>query len=236
MLTGKHERSTITNATHDEVDAGLLTTTVLRERAECLDIEAVILIPENHVHNAGNGVGRDWSTGDRDQQQHCDGIVVWAGVGSRAIAAHLGDRVNIYPVKGYSITVNLDDAHSQAAAPWVSLLDDEAKIVTSRLGRKRFRIAGTAEFNGYNLDIRDDRIRPLRAWCETFFPDVSTEHCVPWAGLRPMLPSMMPRVGPGAKPGVYYNTGHGHLGWTLSAATAEATADIIDTHRMKNAA
>ena len=157
-------------------------------------------------------------------------------MGSRDIAAKLGDRVNIYPVKGYSITVNLDDVESQAAAPWVSLLDDEAKIVTSRLGRTRFRIAGTAEFNGYKLDIRDDRVRPLREWCEAFFPTVSTEHCVPWAGLRPMLPSMMPKVGPGAKPGVYYNTGHGHLGWTLSAATAQATADFVDVARMKNAA
>ena len=188
------------------------------------------------IHHTGAGVRIDWHSGAGDQQQHFDGIVVCAGVGSRAIAAKLGDRVNIYPVKGYSITVNLDDAESQAAAPWVSLLDDEAKIVTSRLGRKRFRIAGTAEFNGYNLDIRDDRVRPLREWCETFFPSVSTEHCVPWAGLRPMLPSMMPKVGPGAKPGVYYNTGHGHLGWTLSAATAQATADFVDVARMKNAA
>ncbi|WP_415922031.1 D-amino acid dehydrogenase [Tateyamaria sp. SN6-1] len=188
------------------------------------------------IHHTSTGIRLDWTGGTGAQQQHFDGIVICAGVGSRAIAARLGDRVNIYPVKGYSITVNLDDADSQAAAPWVSLLDDEAKIVTSRLGRNRFRIAGTAEFNGYNLDIRDDRIKPLRDWCETFFPDVSTEHCVPWAGLRPMLPSMMPRVGPGTKPGVYYNTGHGHLGWTLSAATAEATADIIDTNRMKNAA
>lgn len=188
------------------------------------------------IHHTGTGVRLDWTGADGMQQQYVDGIVVCAGVGSRAIAARLGDRVNIYPVKGYSITVNLDDVESQAAAPWVSLLDDEAKIVTSRLGRKRFRIAGTAEFNGYNLDIRDDRIRPLRDWCEAFFPDVSTEHCVPWAGLRPMLPSMMPKVGPGAKPGVYYNTGHGHLGWTLSAATAQATADIVEVNRMKNAA
>ena len=188
------------------------------------------------MQHTGTGVHLGWSDGDGMHQQAFDGIVVCAGVGSRAIAAQLGDRINIYPVKGYSITVNLDDAASQAAAPWVSLLDDEAKIVTSRLGQGRFRIAGTAEFNGYNLDIRDDRIRPLRQWCETFFPDVSTEHCVPWAGLRPMLPSMMPRVGPGSKPRVYYNTGHGHLGWTLSAATAQATADFIDTIRMKHAA
>jgi len=50
---------------------------------------------------------------------------------------------------------------------------------------------------------------------------------VPWAGLRPMLPSMLPRVGPGRQPGVFYNTGHGHLGWTLSAATAQLVADQV---------
>lgn len=188
------------------------------------------------IHHTGTGIRLDWTCKDGDEQQHFNGIVVCAGVGSRDIAADLGDRVNIYPVKGYSITVNLDDAPSQSAAPWVSLLDDEAKVVTSRLGNNRFRIAGTAEFNGYNLDIRDDRVKPLRDWCETFFPGVSTEHCVPWAGLRPMMPSMMPKVGPGSKPGVYYNTGHGHLGWTLSAATAQMTADIVDADRMRNAA
>ncbi|MEM8654298.1 MAG: D-amino acid dehydrogenase, partial [Pseudomonadota bacterium] len=102
------------------------------------------------ITHTGAGVRLSWDDAGVMEAQDFDGIVVCAGVGSRAIAAELGDRVNIYPVKGYSITVNLDDAHSQAAAPWVSLLDDEAKIVTSRLGRKRFRIAGTAEFNGYN--------------------------------------------------------------------------------------
>ncbi len=67
-------------------------------------------------------------------------------------------RVNVYPVKGYSITVMLNDEESQQNAPWVSLLDESAKIVTSRLGKDRFRVAGTAEFNGYNRDIRADRI------------------------------------------------------------------------------
>ncbi|WP_299602112.1 D-amino acid dehydrogenase [uncultured Tateyamaria sp.] len=211
-------------------------TRALSDRCEQMGASFHYKCKVTDITHVGAGVRLTWDHAGAAEMQQFDGIVVCAGVGSRAIAAQLGDRVNIYPVKGYSITVNLDDAESQAAAPWVSLLDDEAKIVTSRLGRGRFRIAGTAEFNGYNLDIRDDRIRPLREWCEAFFPDVSTEHCVPWAGLRPMLPSMMPKVGPGAKPGVYYNTGHGHLGWTLSAATAQATADIIDANRMKNAA
>jgi D-amino-acid dehydrogenase len=156
-----------------------------------------------------------------------DAVVVSAGVRSREIAQGLGDRVNVYPVKGYSITVQLDDAESRAAAPWVSLLDDRAKIVASRLGADRFRIAGTAEFNGANRDIRADRIRPLVDWCERHFPGISTEHAAPWAGLRPMTPSMLPRVGRGRQPGVYYNTGHGHLGWTLSAATARIVAGSV---------
>ena len=156
-----------------------------------------------------------------------DAVVVSAGVASRQFASMLGDRVNVYPVKGYSITVNLDDAESQAAAPYVSLLDDKAKIVTSRLGKNRFRVAGTAEFNGENRDIRADRVDPLIKWVETHFPDVSTENCVPWAGLRPMMPNMMPRVGQGSHDRVFYNTGHGHLGWTLSPATADAIGSTI---------
>ncbi len=90
------------------------------------------------------------------------------------------------------------------------------------------RIAGTAEFNGVNYDIRDNRIRPLVAWTRRHFPAVDTEHVVPWAGLRPMMPSMMPKVGAGKKPGVYYNTGHGHLGWTLCAATSEMLGDVLE--------
>jgi D-amino-acid dehydrogenase len=163
---------------------------------------------------------------------HFDGLVVCAGVESRSFAAQLGDRVNIYPVKGYSITVNLLDEHSQAAAPMVSLLDDETKLVTSRLGLDRFRVAGTAEFNGCNKDIRADRIRPLIDWVNQCFPGVNTRQVVPWAGLRPMMPNMMPRVGQGMADNVFYNTGHGHLGWTLSAVTADMVAQVVADKRM----
>ncbi|UIF89767.1 D-amino acid dehydrogenase [Cupriavidus necator] len=157
-----------------------------------------------------------------------DGAVICAGTASRALAAGLGDRVNIYPVKGYSITVNLTDEASRAAAPVVSLLDDETKLVTSRLGDDRFRVAGTAEFNGYNRDIRADRIRPLVEWVQQCFPGVSTRSVVPWAGLRPMMPDMLPRVGRGRAACIFYNTGHGHLGWTLSAVTADLVAGVVD--------
>ncbi|HPU20599.1 MAG TPA: D-amino acid dehydrogenase [Alicycliphilus sp.] len=178
---------------------------------------------------ASNAVGAsvDFECDGAAERRHFDAVVVCAGIGSRALAAQLGDRINIYPVKGYSITVNLLDQPSQQAAPTVSLLDDETKLVTSRLGQDRFRVAGTAEFNGANRDIRADRIQPLINWVNQCFPDVSTRQVVPWAGLRPMTPSMLPRVGPGARPNVFYNTGHGHLGWTLSAATADMLADMV---------
>jgi D-amino-acid dehydrogenase len=164
---------------------------------------------------------------DAETVSQFDAVVICAGVASRQLAEQLGDRVNIYPVKGYSITVDLPDEASRRSAPTVSLLDDETKLVTSRLGQDRFRVAGTAEFNGYNKDIRADRIEPLVRWVEQCFPRVSTRQVVPWAGLRPMTPSMLPRVGRGRARNVFYNTGHGHLGWTLSAVTAEMIGAVV---------
>ena len=179
------------------------------------------------------GVALTWRRNGAAESEHmnADAIVVCAGVESRRIGAMLGDRVNIYPVKGYSITVELADEPSRKAAPWVSLLDDETKIVSSRLGPDRLRVAGTAEFAGFNRDIRADRVQPLVDWTRSLFPGVATERVVPWAGLRPMMPNMLPRVGAGRKPRVFYNTGHGHLGWTLAAATAQIVAEAIGSGR-----
>lgn len=201
----------------------------LAKACERLGADFIYDATAGKLHHDGSSVRIEFTqAGSANSQTNTfDGVVICAGIESRSLSAQMGDRVNIYPVKGYSITVELPDAASQQAAPWVSLLDDNAKIVTSRLGDNRLRIAGTAEFNGENYDIRDDRIRPMINWCRQYFPDVDTEHVVPWAGLRPMMPNMMPRVGAGKLPGVYYNTGHGHLGWTLSAATAEMLGDVV---------
>jgi len=179
------------------------------------------------VHSDGTQALVRVGHGEDEAVHTFDPMVVCAGTASRALASQLGDRINVYPVKGYSITVNLQDEQSQAGAPTVSLLDDETKLVTSRLGVDRFRVAGTAEFNGFNRDIRADRIKPLIDWVAECFPKVSTRSVVPWAGLRPMMPDMMPRIGRGQKSNVFYNTGHGHLGWTLSAVTADMVGELI---------
>jgi len=111
--------------------------------------------------------------------------------------------------------------------PKVSLLDDEAKIVTSTLGN-RFRVAGTAELAGEDYDIRRDRIDPLLNWVHTNFPNINTSDYTQWACLRPMAPDMMPIIKQSkVDRRVFYHTGHGHLGWTLSPATAKKLVMII---------
>jgi D-amino-acid dehydrogenase len=153
-----------------------------------------------------------------------DAVIVSAGVGSEKLANSIGDSLNIYPVKGYSITINNVDPKY---LPKVSLLDDQAKIVTSSLGN-RFRVAGTAELNGENYDILSDRIKPLLKWVHTNFPNINTHDYSSWACLRPMTPNMMPitkRSDKNSK--VFYNTGHGHLGWTLAPYTAKLISEQV---------
>jgi len=166
----------------------------------------------------------DWQIRHIEEVSFYDAVVIANGVGSTALAKTVGDSLPVYPVKGYSITINnVDPAH----LPTVSLLDDQAKIVTSSLGN-RFRVAGTAELTGENYDIRRDRIEPLLKWVHTNFPNINTHDYTQWACLRPMTPNMMPIVKQSKKrPNVFYHTGHGHLGWTLSPATAKIVVDLV---------
>lgn len=162
---------------------------------------------------------------DTDDLFVFDKIVICAGVDSVKLAKKIGDKLPIYPVKGYSITIN---GNSESLLPHVSLLDDQAKIVTSTLGN-RLRIAGTAEFNGINYDIRKDRIQPLINWVHKNLPMVNTHDYSSWACLRPMTPSMMPITKRSdRKNNVFYNTGHGHLGWTLAPYTAKYIVEQIN--------
>ena len=155
-------------------------------------------------------------------------IVVANGSDARHFSKVIGDKLPIYPVKGYSITINLDNEKSRAHSPCVSLLDDEAKIVSSRF-QNRLRVAGTAEIIGDNWDIRRDRIQPLLKWVRENFPLVDTRDYKSWACLRPMTPNMMPIVRQSKKESsVFYHVGHGHLGWTLAPYTAKKLVVLIN--------
>jgi len=164
---------------------------------------------------------------DLNTMTYDDAVVVCNGVGSTELAKSVGDNLSVYPVKGYSITINnVDPEH----LPNVSLLDDQAKIVTSSLGN-RFRVAGTAELCGENYDITRSRIDPLLDWVHTNFPKINTHDYTQWACLRPMTPNMMPIIEQSkSNPRIFYNTGHGHLGWTLGPYTGKRVAELVTAH------
>lgn len=153
-----------------------------------------------------------------------DAYVLAAGSYSTPLMRPLGERLPIYPVKGYSATLSLRDA---SRAPQTSLTDESRRIVCSRLGNQ-LRIAGTAELNGYNLDLDHDRCQSLLNWAEQMFPGVcETSEPNFWAGLRPTTPSNLPIIGRSRYGNLYYNTGHGTLGWTLACGSARALADLV---------
>ena len=156
-----------------------------------------------------------------------DKIIIANGIGSVSLARTISETLPIYPVKGYSITISPEDVKSYESLPTVSLLDDQSKIVTSKLGT-RLRIAGTAELAGENYDIRRDRIEPLLKWVENNLPQVDRKNYSQWSCLRPMTPDMMPIVRKSRVPNIYYHVGHGHLGWTVSPATGKILSNLIE--------
>lgn len=154
-------------------------------------------------------------------------VVIANGVGATQLTKSIGDKQLVYPVKGYSITINADGDLAKYL-PKTSLLDDQAKIVTSTLGNK-LRVAGTAELTGHNYDIVRERIEPLLRWVNVNFPSLSTREYSQWACLRPMTPNMLPIVKQSKKDKrVYYHFGHGHLGWTLSPSTAQQLVKLME--------
>ena len=150
--------------------------------------------------------------------------VVCLGSYGRQLVAPLGEHLPIYPVKGYSMTVPVIDPQR---APTVSLTDESRRIVCSRLG-DRLRVAGTAELNGYDTAINSARCGAILDWLQTRFPGATDPtRATPWAGLRPATPGNVPLIGRSRLLNLWYNTGHGTLGWTLACGSADALARLM---------
>ncbi len=156
-----------------------------------------------------------------------DAYVVALGSWSPLLLKPLGIGVPVYPAKGYSATIPLTAGEvTNDLAPTVSLTDDGCKIVFSRLG-DRLRVAGTAEFTGYDTTLNDVRCQALVRRTHTIFPQLSASNVEFWAGLRPATPSNVPLVGATRLSNLYLNTGHGTLGWTMACGTGRLLADLL---------
>ncbi len=152
-----------------------------------------------------------------------DGFVLALGSYSSVYLRQIGIDVPIYPMKGYSITLEANDL-----CPNISLTDGLHKIVYSKLGN-RVRVAGTAEFAGYDTSINEKRIAPIIKAASGLVPKADwSQKISKWACLRPSTPDGSPVMGKTPFTNLFLNTGHGTLGWTQAAGSAAIVADIIE--------
>lgn len=154
----------------------------------------------------------------------CDNVLVCMGSYSKELLKAIDISIPVYPVKGYSLTVPITDSQF---APTSTVMDETYKVAVTRLGG-RIRAAGTAELNGYNLELPKVRTETITHVVRDLFNqgcDLSQADY--WTGLRPMTPDGTPVVGRSGIDGLYLNTGHGTLGWTMSCGSAAVIADIM---------
>jgi D-amino-acid dehydrogenase len=171
---------------------------------------------------------RHGTQGDADasgsvEQLDADAVVLAAGSYSRDLLLPLGLDIPVYPVKGYSLTMPLSDA---TLAPQSTVLDETYKIALTRLG-ERLRVGGMAELAGFDMRLNPRRRATLEKVTRELFPGGDLSQAQFWTGLRPMTPDGTPLVGATPLQGLYLNTGHGTLGWTMACGSAQLLADVI---------
>jgi D-amino-acid dehydrogenase len=157
-----------------------------------------------------------------------DACVVALGSQTPALLAPLGIDVPVYPVKGYSLTISVRD---ESAAPVSTVLDETYKVAVTRFDR-RIRIGGMAELAGHDLTLRPRRRATLEKVVQDLFPgagDLAAGEF--WTGLRPMTPDSTPIVGATPVSGLFLDTGHGTLGWTMAAGSGRLIADLVLARR-----
>lgn len=154
-----------------------------------------------------------------------DAFMMTAGCDSPLLLKTLGIKLPLYPVKGYSITAPILDA---TQAPIVGGVDDDRLIAYSRLG-DRLRVACTAEFTGYDRSHKPEDFKALLTTIKELFPHgADYARAEQWAGLRPMMPSSVPVIGPTKRfSNLLLNTGHGHVGWTMSCGSGKVVTDLL---------
>jgi D-amino-acid dehydrogenase len=127
-------------------------------------------------------------------------------------------------VKGYSISLAKADLGFLPNRP---IVDDIARLGVTPLG-DHLRIAGTVEFDGYNRTIRPGRINNLIKAFRGLFPNAELPaEYAPWCGHRPMSADGKPIVDATPVGGLYVNSGHGALGWTLACGSARLITSIV---------
>ena len=155
-----------------------------------------------------------------------DAYLMALGSYSTHMLANVGIRVPVYPIKGYSLSLPIED---YSAAPESTIMDETYKVAITRLG-ERIRVGGTAEITSYNLALLEKRRKNIEFSIADLFPHAGDlQKGEFWTGLRPMTPDGTPILGKTKIDNLFLNTGHGTLGWTMSVGSAKFVSDVINS-------
>ncbi|MCU0888509.1 MAG: D-amino acid dehydrogenase [Rubritepida sp.] len=157
-----------------------------------------------------------------------DAYVLAMGSFSPAAARPLGFDMPIYPVKGFALTAPVESSN---AAPQLCGVDEKYLVAWSRLG-DRIRVTATAEFSGFDRSHSERDFAHMLDTVRGLFPRAAAyDKATRWAGLRPMTPKGTPIIGASPLRNLWLNTGHGHIGWTMSMGSGRLLADVVAGRR-----
>lgn len=154
-----------------------------------------------------------------------DEYVIALGCHAPLLARPLGYRLPVYPVKGYSVTFPTGEGFEP---PDIGGVDENNLVAYARFGN-RLRFTATAEFTGFDKQFTKKDFAHMQASGRELFPN-GADYSKPdyWVGLRPMTPAGTPIIGKTHHQNLFLNTGHGHMGWTMSCGSARVLTDIMD--------
>ena len=207
----------------DEVGNARLFCEELRRLAEAAGVAFRFGEPVTGVERAGRRIAALITAKERLQ---ADQFVLAAGSHSWPLGRQFGLRLPIRPAKGYSITLPAGEAQPKLNRP---VLDDALHAAVVPLGGKLIRVAGTAEFTGFDGRLNPHRTRNLEHLLGQVLPEFryAAKDVQGWCGFRPMTPDGRPIIGRTPIENLYLNTGHGPLGWTQACGSGQALAHLM---------
>ena len=217
-------KGVIAGAIHSKTDAtgnSELFAKTLAERCKVLGVEFQLgTTVRKLVSYSGRVTSVETDRGDF----FADNFVLAAGIRSPFLAKQVGQLIPVYPAKGYSLTVPIADA---SKAPTIGGVDERTLVAWARMG-DNLRISSTAEFAGYNRNWKPSDFSNILKTAQELWPEAAD-----WSQarmrscMRPMTPDGPPIIGRGRVDNLYYNTGHGHMGWTMACGSSRILTDLM---------
>jgi len=155
-----------------------------------------------------------------------DVFVLAAGIQSPKISRTVGTRLPIAPAKGYSATFPVKDNGGRLMR--VGAVDEQLLVAWCRMG-DRLRMTSSAEFTGFETTYTERDLRMIRKLAADLLPDAAHYDKGTYTACnRPMTPDGPPILGTANHANLYFNSGHGHMGFTMACGSSRIVADLID--------